>query len=166
MMSKQTQDSEPVQLQQIIEGFSTAMMVTQTHDGHLRARPMQIATNEGTDLWFVSGRSSGKIHEIEEHPAVCITLQSSSRYVSLSGNLSIHADRSKIRELWQEDWKVWFPKGKDDPEIVLLRFDNGEGEYWDNSGSKGVGLLLEMGRAYLKGEQADVPLGNHGKVRV
>lgn len=155
--------SEPIQLKEIVEDFDTAMLVTHTDNDGIRARPMQIATTNGTDLWFISSRNSGKIDEIHHHPSVCVTLQSSNRYVSLSGKMVTVDDRAKIHELWQESWKAWFPKGKDDPAITLLRFDSGEGEYWDNSGMKGVGLLLEMGRAYLSGDKAKTD-DNHGKV--
>ena len=164
MATQQREDA--IQLKDIIEEFSTAMLVTLTENDMIRARPMQIATSDGTDLWFVTGRHTGKVDEIVSHPGVGVTLQSSNRWVSLSGKMAIVDDRQLIHKLWQENWKVWFPKGKDDPEITLLRLDSGQGEYWDNAGSKGVGLWLEMGRAYLSGDRAKVPKPNHGKVDV
>ena len=163
-MSSDSKTQPREKVENIVEDFSTAMMVTQTADKQLRARPMQIASSDGTDLWFVSGKSSGKIDELLAHPSVCITLQSSSQYISLSGKMVMHDDRALIHKMWKESWKVWFPGGKDDPEITLLRFDSGEGEYWDNAGSNGIGMFLEMGKAYWTGKKPEMTKAVHGKV--
>ena len=39
-----------------------------------------------------------------------------------------------MKAIWKEPYKVWFPKGPDDPEIVLVEVDLMEAEYWDNRG--------------------------------
>jgi len=31
-------------------------------------------------------------------------------------------DRGKIEELWKPEFKMWFPEGKDDPEVALEQF--------------------------------------------
>ena len=75
-------------------------------------------------------------------------------------------DRAKIAELWDESWKIWFPAGKDDPTLTLLRIRGETGEYWDNSGFNGIKYLLEAGKAYLTGTRPDVD-GDpkiHGKI--
>jgi hypothetical protein len=54
------------------------------------------------------------------------------------------------------EWKVWFPGGKDDPNLLLLRVDGKEGEYWDNSGLSGVKYVLEAGKALLTGSRPNV----------
>lgn len=48
-------------------------------------------------------------------------------------------------------WKVWFPGGKSDPSIALIRFDTIEGGYWENGGSRGIRFLVKAAKAYLKG---------------
>ncbi len=162
--AKTEERENAITLNNIIDDFSTAMLVTQTPDDQLRARPMQIASNEGTDLWFVTGRTSGKIDELVEHPSVCVTLQSKTKYASLTGRMGVSEDRKLIDEMWQESWKVWYPKGKDDPDIVLLRFESAEGEFWDNSGTKGLGMMIEFGKAYWSGRRPDVSDASHAKV--
>jgi general stress protein 26 len=32
-------------------------------------------------------------------------------------------DTQKLKELWTEGLRVWFPKGPDDPEIAILAVD-------------------------------------------
>ena len=60
-----------------------------------------------------------------------------------------------IEELWNETWKIWFPRGKTDPSIVLLKIQPEHGEYWDNSGAVGLKYLINAGKAYLQGERAE-----------
>jgi general stress protein 26 len=43
------------------------------------------------------------------------------RYVSVAGRAWLLRDRAKIDELWSPLYKAWFPDGKDDPELALLR---------------------------------------------
>lgn len=142
---------------EILEDFDSAMLVTQTPAGQLRARPMALAhIDENNDVWFCSQSNAGKVDEVQNDAHVCVTLQSATKYLSLSGKAEINRDRAKIEEFWNESWKVWFPEGKDDPRLLLIRVAAEVGEYWDNSGFKGIGYLIEAGKAYLKGERPDV----------
>lgn len=159
--------SPDVKLHELLEEFGTAMLVTRTADGDLRGRPMALAEVEpdGT-LWFASGRHSGKVEELEKDGHVVVTMQSKAKFVSLSGTAKTVDDRAKIAKLWKAEWKVWFPDGKDDPEVVLLRVDGKAGEYWDNSGTSGIKYLIKAGKALVTGTKPGVGEDPevHGKV--
>lgn len=154
-------------LRELLGEFGVAMLVTRTVDGSLRARPMALAEVEpnGT-LWFATDRHSGKVDELEQDTHVAVTMQSNTKFVSLSGTAGVVDDRAKLSRLWKTEWKVWFTGGKDDPNIVLLKVDGSAGEYWDNSGASGMKYLIEAGKALLTGERPAV--GDdpkvHGKV--
>jgi general stress protein 26 len=156
-------------LHDLLEDFDTAMLVTTTPDGRLRSRPMALADMEpdGT-LWFLTERGSPKVVEITREEQVNVAMQSSQKFVSISGIATPVINRKKIEELWKESWTTWFPGGKNDPTLVLLRVDPESGEYWDNSGASGVKYLIEAGKAYLTGTKPDVE-GDpqiHGKVNL
>lgn len=157
--------NEHKKLLDIVEDFDTAMMVT-SHPNHgLDARPMAIAEmDEAGSLWFVSSKHSGKMIDIKEDAHSAITLQSSSKYVSISGVVRVVNDRAKVEQLWNEAWKVWFPEGKSDPSIVLLQFLPQHGEYWDNSGFKGVKYMVQAGKAYLQGDTPQPDKDQHARV--
>lgn len=140
----------------LIQDFDNAMLVTKADDGGLDARPMAVAqaTDEG-ELWFVSDRNSGKIADLMLDRDVAVTMQSSRKFVTLSGECRVVDDRAKTEALWNEAWKVWFPGGKTDPSIVLLKIEPQRGEYWDNSGVAGLKYLIKAGKAYLQGERAE-----------
>lgn len=141
----------------LIKDFENAMLVTRSHDGTLVARPMAVAdATESGDLWFVTDRHSGKITDLTVDADVAVTMQSDRKFVTLSGKCRVVDDPSKIESLWKEVWKVWFPEGKTDPSLVLLKVETTHGEYWDNSGMAGLKYLITAGKAYLQGERPSV----------
>lgn len=144
-------------LRDLLDEFGVGMLVTRAADGSLRARPMALAEAEpdGT-LWFATDRHSGKMDELDRDGHVVVTMQSKAKFVSLSGIARGVDDRAKLAQLWKVEWKVWFPGGKDDPNITLLRVDGTAGEYWDNSGVSGLKYLIEAGKALLSGERPSV----------
>src|SRR5688572_13578018 len=131
-MNHQTDDVK--KLAKLIKGIKVAMMTTRDDDGTLRARPMQTQNEEfdGT-LWFFTQASSHKVVEVDHEHQVNLTYAepSENRYVSVSGTATLVRDKAKIDQLWSPALKAWFPEGKDDPEVALLRVDVAKAEYWD-----------------------------------
>ncbi len=160
--------TEPdAKLKELLADFTTAMLVTRAPAGELRSRPMVIADVEDDgSIWLMTQRHSPKMDEVAQDHDVNLSLQSDLQFVSISGRAMPVDDRSKIDELWDESWKTWFPGGRDDPELTLLRIHILRGEYWDNSGLSGIKYLIEAGRAYLSGTTPDVESDPkiHGKV--
>ena len=60
-------------------------------------------------------------------------------------------DQKLIDEKWQESLKTWFPNGKNDPEVGLIRIHPEQGEYWDSPSSTMVHLYGYV-KASLTGE--------------
>lgn len=58
-----------------------------------------------------------------------------SRYVSLSRRAEVIQDKAKTEELWNPLYRAWFPKGVNDPDLVLLKVKVEAAEYWDSSSS-------------------------------
>jgi general stress protein 26 len=54
-------------------------------------------------------------------------------------------DRAVIDRLWNRFVAVWYEGGKDDPKLVLLRFDAEHAEIWLNESSIFTGIKLLMG---------------------
>ena len=151
---KDKDDKDPrARLLEILEEFDTAMLVTRSPEGRMHCRPMDIAeTTETGELWFCSSLSSGKIAEITADPQVAVAIQGKTKYLSLSGRARVSTDRQRIARLWKEDWKLWFPDGPNDPTLCLVAIDPSEGEWWDNSGTRGLKFAFEAVKAYVKGE--------------
>jgi len=64
----------------------------------------------GADLWFVAAEGSGKLADIEADPHVNLAYYKdrTREWVSVSGLATLSRDRHRIRELYAEDWKIWF----------------------------------------------------------
>jgi general stress protein 26 len=152
-------------LYELLGDFDTAMLVTRGGGGEMRARPMAVAElRPDADAYFVTSVGSPKVAEIDSYPSVTLTFQRANEFASLSGEMTIVTDRALIHRLWREPWKVWFPQGKDDPSIALLRFDARRGEYWDNSGAEGLEYVFEAVKAYATGETPATSRDQNAKV--
>jgi general stress protein 26 len=148
-----------------IKDIRFAMLTTIDDDGGMTARPMTTVQKsfDGT-LWFFTSRTSPPVQAVAINPSVGVqyTDTSSDLYVSLSGEAVIENDRVRKEGLWSPMVKAWFPKGIDDPDLVLLRIDVYKAEYWDVKESKPV-QLFKMAKAMIKGVRP-TDLGEHRTV--
>lgn len=162
-------ETQAERLDELIARFSHAMLVTRAHDGTLRARPMAIAEHhDEAGLYFSTDRGSEKIDEIEAEAQVAVTMQGDGRYLSLSGRAEPVTDRRLIEKLFSPSWKLWFPEGPGDPNLVLLRVVPSHGEYWDRGTSRNrLRFVVEAGKALAEGRTVDESkLSGHGKVNL
>jgi general stress protein 26 len=107
-------------------------------------RPMATAgVDEDGTLWFLSPRASFKNEQLDTDDVMQLTyaIKSRSEYLVLDGRGSVVRDQDKIDQLWSGIDKTWFPEGKNDPSISLIRFIPEVGHYWDTKHSKMVQLL-------------------------
>ena len=115
--------------------------------------PDRQVRGEGT-LYFATDLESPKVKQLEANPQVGVVLQDGKREIFLSGHARVSTDRKLSDRLWSEAWKIWFPKGKDDPTLCILIVEPESAEYWDRSGAKGLKFLFNAAQAYLSGAQA------------
>lgn len=141
-------------LYELLKGFSTAMLVTRAPDGMLHARPLAVAHLEpDADAYFSTSIASPKVAEIEADSRVVVTFQNASQFAAIQGRASVVRDRTLIDSLWSDSWRVWFPAGKDDPDLCLLKIDAEFAEYWDNSGFQGIKFAFQSMKAMVTGRQ-------------
>ena len=109
------------------------------------------------DLWFFTGLSSHKVNEIANSPKVNVSFADpkNQRYISITGRAQLVRDRNKIEELWKPEFKIWFSKGKDDPEAALMQINAERAEYWDSPSST-IGYVLNFMSSLVTGKEADV----------
>jgi len=139
---------------ELIKDIKITLMVTTGDGGRLHGRPMA-AMNKEFDgaLWFASREGTPKLDEVADHTQVLLAYSEpkSQNYVSVSGAASIVRDTNKVKELWTEAMRVWFPKGPDDPAIALIKVDVESAEYWDSPSSTWV-YAMGCAKARLTGE--------------
>lgn len=154
-MGSAERHDEKAKIWSMIKSIKAAMMVTHAGSDRLHGRPM-VATSHEFDgaLWFFTDKRSHKTEEIGENPRVLLAYSDwdSQTYVAIDGTAELHEDRAKIDELWQESMRAWFPKGKDDPNVALIRVEADGAAYWDAPSSTMVHAYGYM-KARLTGER-------------
>ena len=122
--------SELERFYELIDGLEAAMLTTRRADGHLQSRPMATQKRAaGADVWFVTTAGTTKLDDIARDPHVNLAYyrDGNGEWASVSGIATASTDRAKIRELYAEDWRLWFPDDgdprhgtPDDPRMVLI----------------------------------------------
>ncbi|HKS08153.1 MAG TPA: pyridoxamine 5'-phosphate oxidase family protein [Pyrinomonadaceae bacterium] len=165
MADTQTRSGSLDKLREMIKDIDFCMLTTIDEQGDPHSRPMSSNgdIDPNGDLWFFTSLSSHKVSEVEESPKVNVSFADpdNQRYVSVTGGAQLVRDRKKIDELWRPEFKMWFPKGKDDPEVALLKVSLEKGEYWDSPSST-VGYALSFVASLVTGKQPD--FGENRKV--
>jgi general stress protein 26 len=152
-------------LYEMIDELEIAMMTTRRTDGHLEARAMATQRRaEGADLWFVAAEGSGKLREIEDDPRVGLSYYKdrTREWISVSGLARLSRDRETIRELYAEDWSIWFPDGDDprhgtadDPRYVLIGVDVHAASFLRQDKPQPV-VLFEIAKALVTDETPEL----------
>lgn len=147
-MQTSSEESDRRKIWDLIKEARSALLVTIAPDGSLDSRPMGCLQKEfdGT-LWFLTFLHSEKTNEIRNDDNVLVSYSRTSafEYVSISGRARVVDDRRKMKELWTEGLRVWFPKGPDDPELALIAIDVETAKYWTDAAS-----VLTYAWAYVK----------------
>jgi len=139
----------------MLRDFTEATLVTRSRGGSLHGRPMCIArVDDNVTLWFITSIASAKVDEVADDARAMVSLQSSSRFVSLNGNAELVFDPQQIRALWRDTYATWFD-GEREPDLVLVRFQAFDAEYWDKSGVRGFKQVLQAARSYVTGHELE-----------
>lgn len=163
----QMNENQMEKLREQLQGFDTVVLITQGEDVSGHARPMSVArVDENCDLWFFTGDNSAKVKEIEAGTHAQVIAQDGwTSCVITTGRVALVRNRAIIHDLWKPAFKVWFPDGADDPNLVLIHFTGERAEYWDNTGANCLTYLYQAVKAVLQGTTPEIKEGEqHGKV--
>lgn len=152
-MQESTSHEDREKVWELIKDIKVAMMVTQDTAHVMSARPMVAAqTDFDGKLWFFSRDDTPKLDEIATGGPVLLAYSHPAKqdYVSVAGKARIVRDRERIKALWSEPMRTWFPKGPDDA-IAIIEIDVDTAEYWDAPSSAFV-YAYGYAKARLTGE--------------
>ena len=114
-------------------------------DGHSRPMTAQVEGESGP-IWFFAGKPNALIDHLSQSRRAIAAFSSKGHdlFASVQGTLVIDNDRAVIDRLWNPFIAAWF-EGKDDPKLVLLRFDAEHAEIWLNESNLLAGVKLLLG---------------------
>jgi general stress protein 26 len=118
-------------------------------DGVERAHPRPMTAQFDEDrapIWFFTSNHSELVRALGARSRAVATFVAKDHalFATMHGNLSLDSKRANIDRFWNRFVAAWFPGGKEDPELALLRFDAEDAEIWldDSSLLAGIKLLL------------------------
>lgn len=160
--------NERQRVYEMLDEFDTAMLVTHGIDGRFEGRPMQMAEVEPAGpIWFFTSRDSRKIAEIEADPKALLVFEDEhNQYLSISGTARVLEDPARVRRLWKDAFKVWFPEGVEDPDLVLMAVEPEVAEFWDTRGTNRLEYIFDAAKAYVTGERPSDDGDRHGRTDV
>ncbi|MCF2492044.1 pyridoxamine 5'-phosphate oxidase family protein [Dyadobacter chenhuakuii] len=165
-MEKDLQNKEAIEkLKSMAEDIRFCMYTTYANE-KIESRPMTTQQiDENGNVWFFTNRNTdiGDGSNQGEPVTLIYSEPKNNTYISVSGKAEIVEDEAKKEELWNPMAKAWFPEGKEDPNLVLLKVTTGEAAYWDATSSKMV-VFFSMVKAVLTGTTPDG--GDHGKLNL
>ncbi len=166
-MEKNLNSQEAIdKLQLLVKNIGTCMFYTNTKEGVHNSRPMAVVeTDRNGNLWFFSHHQSDKVKDILTDSNVHLVFANPSKdsYLDLRGRASIETDRISIEDKWKPIIKAWFPEGKNDPDLCLIKVKTDEAHYWDTENTKMVEMLKIVTSAVTGKQLAE---GVHGDLLI
>jgi len=157
--------NELAKLYEMIDALDTAMLTTRRRDGHLVSRAMANQKHApGADLWFVTTGSSGKLDDLTNDPHINLAYYKdrTREWISVAGTAKVSRDREIIRQLYAEDWRIWFPDEGDprhgtaeDPRMVLIGVDVHSAVFLEVNKPQPV-VLYEIAKGWFTGTMPDL----------
>jgi general stress protein 26 len=124
---------------------------------HSEPLTAQLDEDQVDTLWFFVG-SHNRLTPGGEAMAQFVS-KGHDYFACLAGTVRVDNDRAMIDKLWSRPVEAWFPGGKDDPDLRLLRFDIRDAELWEADMSLSGKLKMLLGRKIQASEE-----GSHARV--
>jgi general stress protein 26 len=150
----------------LIKDIKVAMLTTVDEKGRMHSRPMMTQQVEfDGDLWFLTSASSHKMAELNWNRQVHLTYASAekNRFISVTGTGQIIRDPHRAKQLWSPLYRAWFPKGLSDPDLVLLKVEVDQAEYWEAT-STTVAQVIGFAKAVATGKRHKGEATEHKKI--
>lgn len=128
-------------------------------EGHGHSEPLTAQLDDGlvdTLFFFV-----GKNNRLAGGGAAMAQFVSKGHdfFACIAGTITQNNDPAMIDKLWNNQVEAWFPGGKSDPNLVLIRFDIDDAELWEADVSL-TGKLKMLFGGTIKSDEA----GSHAVV--
>ena len=155
------EDKESRELcKELLETAWPVYLTTIDADGYPQTRAMLSLTNkrkypklvpffekiDDFTIIFTTNTSSTKIVDITTNSACSVYYcnPESWKGVMFSGNIEIVEDSAVKKELWHDNWDMYYPKGYDDPDHTVLRLIPTKAKGWAGS----MTFELELGDSH------------------
>jgi general stress protein 26 len=106
------------------------VMVGLEGGGHSEPLTVQLDKDQADTLLFFVAKDN---RVVRGGPAmVQFVSKGQDFFACLSGAISVDNDPALIDKLWSKQVEAWFPGGRSDPDLTLVRFDIADAELWES----------------------------------
>ena len=151
-------ESAVKKLKSLVDATPTCMFGSGLKETPPHLCPMHVQqVDVAGDLWFFSAADSTHNRHLAAAPQAQLVFgnPANMEYLVIYGATTISKDRTKIDELWSKMAEAWFPEGKYDPNLTLLRVRPSQAHYWDTENGKLVAFAKILTSA-VSGKISDV----------
>jgi general stress protein 26 len=119
-------------------------------------QPMTAFVDRGDNtLWFFAYRGSEVVEAAGDGAPAMFVFQGKDLYACIRGRLRASEDRERLDRYWSPTVAAWYPEGKDDPRLTLLRLDADDAEVWITEAGP-VRFAFEIAKANARHERPDL----------
>jgi general stress protein 26 len=116
-------------------------------------------------IWFFSRTDTDLAQEVASGAEAMFVVQAKDQgfQACVGGRLSRQSDARRMEQYWGPVVAAWYPEGKDDPRLTLLRLDVGDAQVW-LSETNPLAFGFQIAKANMTGHEPDV--GESAPVRL
>ncbi len=89
---------------------------------------------EAGQIWFFTRKDTDLVQDIGAGASAMFVFQVDDLQACIGGGLTLDHDKARIDKYWNAVVAAWYPGGKDDPMLTLLRMDCVDAEVWISQG--------------------------------
>lgn len=134
--------------------LKNGMLTTLSASGRIHSAPMRtFAIEDDYLIWMFASKDSESVKNIILNGDCMLNYadQETFLYVSINAHGEISTSTAEIDRLWKDKYTSWFPYGKTDPNLCMIKLSPERAEYWDNP-DNGISQIFSIVKNVLKGE--------------
>lgn len=119
-------------------------LITTGTDGRPDVRAMAPAQcEEVKTVWMLTCKQSEKYSQLRQNPQCLLyatVSEDSQEYLELRlwGRIELLDDAATRTKIWRDDYAIYFPGGKDDPNLCVLKFTADSGTVQTQTGKEKI----------------------------
>lgn len=152
---------------QLVDKIDIGMLCTYPEESnYVHAVPMsrQEIDKDG-NIWYLFSAESETYKHLKKNDCVSILFSQVSdyRFLAINGRAEVSRDQERIEKYWNKFVEAWFEKGKEDPNIRILKVNLIDAHYWDNNTNKLI-TLIKVATSAISGKKMDI--GREGDLNI
>ena len=123
--------NDPAKVWAMIQGIDICMFVTRT-SGPARGRPMSTIPMPSEDaIYLLTEARSAAAQDVAANGEVLLSYQGGGDHVCVTGTATVDGDTALVKRLWSTGAQVFWPKGPEASDVVVIRVRPARADYWD-----------------------------------